>query len=320
MEVPKVGLGNYDPAYIQAIRAEMARSIKPNAFRERPDNVVQLALLLADVVELSAEAKLLLKKLRRSQGNQLEDVDWNLLLEELKKEPRKGKERETNREDAHLNLITLPVMRPPLPEVLPRDGNGHAKKSPGETELRKILAKMIVRAPNETIKSKLIDELEKLNAYVINACRNFGVHILLLDRREKISDIRIHGMALAIPGERVRDGRVKDHVRGFYYEDRRLMIVGEEQIGIPGRFVSIHEFAHAYDHTFSEKHYQMHFLSTQLWNLFAPTRKGLITDYAAESPAEYFAESVEGYFVKDSRKWLERNDPQMYEFLSNLFL
>ena len=49
-------------------------------------------------------------------------------------------------------------------------------------------------------------------------------------------------------------------------------------------------------------------------------RKGLITDYAGTSPAEYFAECVEGYFFPNGRKWLAKNDPQMHEFLGNLFL
>lgn len=322
MEIPKVGLGAYDARHIQALRGEWARSIKPNTFQDASE-AVQLALALAgiDIIELSDEAKLLLKKWRKAEGTNLEEINWLALLAELKRARNGSKSQTRADENSELNFVTLPIMLPPLPEVPPRDNKREKqRKASEESEIRRTLSAMIVRTSSPDVKARLIDELEPLKSYVINACKNFGVRVLLLGRKEKISDIRIHGMALSLKGERTRDGRLKDHVRGFYYEDRRLLILGEEQVGISGRFVSLHEFAHAYDHTFSEKHYQLHYLSTQLWNLFAATRKGLITDYAGTSPAEYFAESVEGYFLKDMREWLRRNDPQMHEFLRNLFL
>jgi len=187
-------------------------------------------------------------------------------------------------------------------------------------DLRKILASMIVRASKSRIKERLIDELEPFQAYMINACRNFGVHIALLGRREKISDLRIHETALSLPDDRIPDGRLTDTIRGFYYADRKLLVIGEEQIGMPDRLVSVHEFAHAYDHTFSEKHYQSHYLSTQLWERFSGSRKAAISDYAATAPEEYFAECVEGYFFPKGAAWLKANDPEMYEFLGTLFL
>lgn len=318
MEIRKVGLGTYDPHYVQALRAELARSIKPNAFRETSE-AVHLALLLADLIQLSPEAKLLLKKLRTAAGDETEEVDWMALLRELKEKRNGGSGQSSEGENSRLNLITLPVMRPPLPEVLPRENSNSGKKQKKDNEVRLLLSKMIVRSPNAHLKELLIDELEPLKLYVVNACKNFGVHILLLGKKERISDLRIHGMALAVPGEKTLDGRLKDHVRGFYYEDRRLIVLGEEQIGFPNHRTGVHEFAHAYDHTFSEKHYQMHYLSTQLWNLFGDSRGSLISSYAGISPAEYFAESMEGYFLPAKKGWLKHNDPQMYEFLSNLF-
>lgn len=187
-------------------------------------------------------------------------------------------------------------------------------------ELREILGGIIVRASNDRIKSRLIDELEPLQAYMIKACRNFGVKIGLLGRREKISDLHIDGQPLSAPGERTADGRTADSIRGFYYLNERLIVIGEEQIGAPGRLVSVHEFAHAYDHTFSENHFQSHYLSTQLWHRFSGSRLAPVTEYAGMRPEEYFAESLEAYFFPEGAAVLRRNDPEMYAFLGNLIL
>jgi len=213
--------------------------------------------------------------------------------------------------DISADLIGLSPDAKLLLRRSPEENSGH---------LRKILAAMVVRSSNDRVKERLIDELVPLQAYMINACRNFGVHIALLGRNEKISDLRIHETALALPGDRTQRGRLTDTIRGFYYAEQRLMVIGEEQIGLPDRLVSVHEFAHAYDHTFSEKHYQSHYLSTQLWSRFSGSRRSPISDYAATAPEEYFAECVEGYFFPKGAAWLKQNDPEMYEFLGSLFL
>ncbi len=319
MEIRRVGLNAFDQQSIQAIQREMARSIKPNVFREIPEEV-QLALWLTDLVQLSAEAKELLKKVRNGNFAEIEESGWLALLEELQ-EQIKGQTPASNKNgDPRLNLISLPIMRPPLEEVLPRDESRKEKKgAERQTPLRQLIAGMIVKSTRKEVTQRLIDELEPLGIHFIQACKTFGVHLLVLAQKERLSQIKVHQMSLIVPGERTDDGRLKDAVRGMYFEDRRLIVLGEEQIGVPGHLTSVHELAHAYDHAFSEEHHRLHHLSTQLWNLFGKSRKKAITDYAATKPAEYFAESVEAYFLEANRMALKANDPQMFEYLQNLF-
>ncbi|MCL5774461.1 MAG: hypothetical protein M1536_08840 [Firmicutes bacterium] len=54
----------YDQQHIQVIRQQAPQSVKPNIFREVDDSVA-LALLLTDAVELSPQAKEILKQLRK---------------------------------------------------------------------------------------------------------------------------------------------------------------------------------------------------------------------------------------------------------------
>lgn len=328
MEIQKPGFGNYDPQYIQVVRGETARSIKPNTFQEVPDEV-QLALWLTDLVELSPEAKALLKKLGKEKTKGETRIDWDSLLGELddvrevlrkKREEGKSKDGKTGKKgDAKLNFLSLPVMRPPLQEVLPRDGDGKKSRPSPASAAAALLDKMIVRSADDAVRRGLVAELEQLGVHIVSACKDFGVRIIVLNRGELLSDLRIHQMALTLKGEKTSDGRLKDDVRGMYFEDRRLIVIGRELVGVPGELTSVHEFAHAYDHAFSERHHRMHHLSTQLWNLFEKSRTAFITAYASTKPAEYFAESVEAYFIPAKTPVLQKHDPQMYEFLSNLF-
>ena len=81
----------------------------------------------------------------------------------------------------------------------------------------------------------------------------------------------------------------------------------------------IHELGHAIDHLISSLCNGGHQISTKLWNWFADQRRGFVTAYAATKPAEYLAESVEAYFVRDRYLLLQQHDPSMYLFLDDLF-
>ena len=130
---------------------------------------------------------------------------------------------------------------------------------------------------------------------------------------------RIKGMMIVAPGERSFDGRPWEIVRGIYTTDRRLIVAGEELLGKGPKSVMRHEFGHAFDDAFTKRNQRRLPLSVQLWNSFAPTRKALPSAYASTNPAEYFAESVDTFFIPEGNKYLKMNDPQMHEYLTVLF-
>src|ERR1700730_250941 len=67
MKIEGTNMFNYDAQHLQIVKRETPQSIKPNIFMDI-DEQVATALLMSDVVSLSAEAKELLKKLRRQMN------------------------------------------------------------------------------------------------------------------------------------------------------------------------------------------------------------------------------------------------------------
>jgi len=141
----------------------------------------------------------------------------------------------------------------------------------------------------------------------------------VLERNKALTDIKINGMMIVAPSEKTFDGRPWGIVRGIYCGNRRVFVVGEEMLGESSRSVARHEFAHAYDHVFSEMNHRKLPLSVQLWNLFREERTGLVSSYAGTRPAEYFAESVEAFFQDSTRESLRQQDPRMFQYLEQLF-
>jgi len=95
------GPGNikYDSQHLQVSRRLTAESVKPNVFKE--DEAKQVQLNLKDQVALSAEAKELLKQLKKENKKiaSSKDEDFESLLGNLKKlkeEAEKDEEEEGN--------------------------------------------------------------------------------------------------------------------------------------------------------------------------------------------------------------------------------
>jgi hypothetical protein len=87
-----------------------------------------------------------------------------------------------------------------------------------------------------------------------------------------------------------------------------------------------HEFGHALDCALGGGVYRSS-IDPQLRRLFAAA-KAFITPYAATGTDEYFAESVRAYveandpasfWPRATRSRLRRIDPQMYEYVADLF-
>lgn len=325
MEIKGPDLGRYDAGYIAAVHREVAKSVKPNVLRELDDQVAVALLLTQDAVNLSPEAKAYLKELRQKmraetakmqQFSKAADADFEALLdglESLRREADEADEKPLPSQPAFPRTITLSTHQPNAPR--PRSGGGGGAHS----VTRDLIDGMIYYAPGKEVREIVKRELEVMGRDLVAQVKQFGVRIIVLERTRLLSQLTIKGMAVVGAGERTFDGRPWDQVRGLYDQSRRLLVLGEEMVGNPFRSVARHEFAHAFDHAFSEKNRRMLPLSVQLWNLFRGERKGLVSAYAGTNPAEYFAESVEAFFQEGARENLRVNDPRMFSYLAELF-
>lgn len=326
--------GGYDAKHIAHVQREIARSVKPNLLRQLEDDDLDEAafmrLLTEDLVDLSPEAKELLKSLRKDRTrrkSKKEDPtesnsDFLSLLTGLE-DFRKQVEENQRQDDPTFRRKGQPFMPPSLPlsQHVPRSSTDSASswRRPGLNEAGELARKMVVYSPKPELKEQLALELQVFGKTIVQQVKQFGVRVIILERHKALTDIRIQGMMMVAPSERTFDGRPWGAVRGIYCSDRRLFVVGEELIGRSNGSVARHEFAHAYDHTFSQKNHRRLPLSVQLWNSFRQERTGLVSAYAATNPAEYFAESVEAFFQEGGREALRQQDPLMFDYLKQLF-
>lgn len=329
MSFPIQGLnmGQYDASYLTAVQREMARSVKTNTLGDFDEDVAQALLLtmMTDEVNLSPEAKAQLQKLRqklrkkRQDEEDIEDYskpderDFSALLQGLNEF---STEELPDDDKPALESKTLFPNVIQLSEYVPGSDRPKAK---AYSPTRETIDRMIYYSPTPEARVKLQDELEPLGFEIVSQVKAFGVKIIIMEKNCRLSQIRIHGLMIVAPSERTFDGRPWDIVRGLYDSSRRIFVIGEEQLGNPHHSVGRHEFAHAFDHAFSELRQRRLPLSVQLWNLFSKERSGLVSSYAATNPAEYFAESVDAYFIPSKRKILQEQDPKMFAYLNELF-
>ncbi len=324
------GNSRYDPQYLQVSRRLTAESVKPNVFKETDDPAKLLNT--KDFVALSPEAKELLKQLRKDASKKglpgSKEEDFEKLLGGLKKmkqslsddeneddgdnakKESKGKRLFFQEKDGKFIV--------PLNETKVGDEQSPRPRA-SFSRFSHIIEPMLVSDTSNAARNLVIKELDPLGEKMLGFVKNFGIHIIILDKSQNLTQRRIKGMMIVAPGERSFDGRPWEVVRGIYCQDRRLIVAGEELLGRLNGSVMRHEFAHAFDHAYTKKNQRRLPLSVQLWNSFAPSRKSLPSAYAATNPAEYFAESVDAYFIPEGRQYLKVNDPQMNEYLDVLF-
>lgn len=321
MEIHGPNMGRYDAGYLTAVQREVAQSVKSGLLREVDDDVAKALLLsTTDAVNLSPEAKAYLRELRKKlkkKGQQKlstdpDEADFSALLqglEEFRDQDQESKEQETPKNPLFPSTITLSDHVP----------SAKRRKTRQYSPVRETLERVIYYAPSDKAREFLLDELEVMGFEIAAEVHSFGTKIIVIGKNMRLSELKIHNMSVVAPSERTFDGRPWDVVRGLYDNARRLLVIGEEQLGKPGRSVIRHEFAHAFDHAFSEKNHRKLPLSVQLWNLFAKQRQGMVSRYASTNPAEYFAESVEAFFREDGRKLLAQQDPKMHSYLQEMF-
>lgn len=332
MKIEGANFFNYDAQHLQIVRRETAQSVKPNLFKGIDDSVAQ-ALLLTDLVDLSPEAKEMLKKLKRqmegkgsrvSSGGKEENIQeliYNLRqLQELVhgKESQEGSESEQAGEKGTEQARHGPTQ--PTIYQLGKPLRGSRKSSGGGwSPARDLVGRMTVHAPSSQARDQVEIELAVLGETMVKTVAKFGVRIIVLEPSVPLTRLKLAGMSVIAPGERTFDGRDWAAVRGLYDQSRRIIVLGQEILGHADRSAARHEFAHAFDHTFTSDKQRRQPLSVQLWNLFAGQRKGLVSPYAATNPAEYFAETVEAFFKPRGKELVLEKDPQMYQYLETLF-
>lgn len=326
MKIEGPNFGAYDRQFMQVVRQVGATPVRPNLFREVDDQVA-LALLLTDAVDLSPEAKRLLNELKKqmaggqSLAQALEhDQDgviysFKQLRELVYGKPDEGKSQSPGQGAEAADQAT-PRWQPPSIQISRRSPEQRRKTVSAAAGIAKA---MIVHSPTAYLRDTLAGELAVMGERILSVCKGFGVRILVLERNQPLSALRLANMSVVAPGEKTFDGRPWDQVRGLYDNSRRILVLGEEQVGVPSNSTGRHELAHAYDHAFSEQHRRTLPLSVQLWNLFAGSRIGFVSEYAGSKPAEYFAESVEAFFRAAGRTLLGARDPQMLQYLETLF-
>lgn len=341
MGISGPNMGTYDAGYLQAVQREVARSVKSDVLRELGDVDEQLALALQgnieDMVTLSPAARAYLKKLRRKlQKRQEEGIyeddyadfddeddedkeevekDFHEMMKDLNAFRRNEAESELKNEKKSPVFPRSIQLSGQHPKPLPKPVKKRAEYSP----LREKINRMIYYAPTEKARELVQAELEPMGDKIVTMIKNFGAHIIVLEKSRALTDLKIKNMYVVAPSEKTFDGRPWSQVRGLYDSSRRLLVLGEEQLGRQGHSVARHEFAHAYDHAFSEIHERRLPLSVQLWNKFRNSRTGLISEYAATNPAEYFAESTEAFFQPELRPLMEARDPEICAYLKELF-
>lgn len=322
--IQSLNMGRYDSSYLTAVQREIARSVKTNSLLDVDDDVAQALLLTtADAVNLSPEAKAYLQKLRqrlrdkKGQANiedyaQPEEKDFGALLQGLESFCQESAE------DDQPELPSTPAF-PREIQLSDYVASAPRPKTALYSPTRETIERMIYYAPSDNSRKLFTDELEPLGFEIISQVKAFGTKVIIIEPTRTLSQVKIHNIAIVAPSERTFDGRPWDIVRGIYDSSRRLFVIGEEQLGNPNNSVVRHEFAHAFDHAFSETHYRRLPLSVQLWNLFRQERSGLVSSYAGTNPAEYFAESVEAYFNARKKADLQAKDPKMFTYLNELF-
>lgn len=322
----------YDPQYLQVSRRLTAESVKPNVFKDTEDPTKLLNT--KDFTTLSPEAKELLRQLSRDPKKAKilfsKEEDFEKLLGNLKKMKKElAEDDEEDQEDSskkeskgkklyfqekdgkyHIPISTT---------IVDNESNNTPHRPHTSVRNGDIIDAMLVSELSSTLHSAVLKELDPLGRKMLDFVRSFGVHIIMLTKNENLTQKRIKGMMIVAPGERSFDGRPWEVVRGIYVPDRRLIVAGEELLGHLNGSVMRHEFAHAFDHAYTSRNKRRLPLSVQLWNSFAKSRTALPSAYAATNPAEYFAESVDAFFIPAGRDYLMKNDQQMAEYLQVLF-
>lgn len=346
--------GRYEGAHLRAVPRKSVESVAPNVLRDLKafdleedelDDEELLRLLTQDEIQLSEEAKEILRRLkerqkkrgrgRKSQQQQSEE-EFMELLAQLEDQPTPEPLQQKKVLKPFIPPVIglsgqIPGLEPtrsntPPPPRAPRPALAPAEEAePDITKLTRagrLAFTMVSVASRKSSVMKVAKDLEVFGPEMVAEVKKFGTRIIVADASQPFTSIKVGGLFLFGAGEKTHDGRPWSQVRGVYSGKRRVICLGEEVLDESrrsGRSTVRHEFAHAYEDVWSRKRQRRHPLSVELWYRFEKTRKAFISHYASTKPAEYFAESVEAFFMPSQRQTLHRADPDMHDFLTDLF-
>lgn len=344
--------GQFDAGHVGSVVRQRAQSVAPNVLRDlKPfidlddeiDEEELLRLLTLDEVELSEEARDILRKIKkrkkrsRERHHEQTEEEFLGLLARLDAEaavpvadlPQKDI---TPSLPPILTLMNYaPALEPPPHRVAPSAPRPSRAPSPTPSSdddisslsrAGKLGLAMVAVAPSKSLAMKVARDLEPFGAEILTEVKRFGTRFVIVEPHVAFDQVKIGGLYLFGSGEKTSDGRPWSIVRGMYSSKRRVICVGAELLDQSiqsNRSTVRHEFAHAYEHTWGDKRQRRQPLSVELWYRFAATRQAFISHYASTKPAEYFAESVEALFAPSSSSALRDADPEMYRYLRELF-
>ena len=344
--------GRFEGQHITSVPRRTAESVTPNLLRDlKPfidlddeiDEEELLRLLTLDEVELSDEARDILRKLKKkkkrgrerdAEQSEQEFLDLLARLDEEEMKPVAEMPRKDitpllppvlmfgNNSPLLLDDSPPPVLPTPAP---PKRAIRKAEQEDDISSLSragKLGLAMVAIAPSKASAMKVARDLEAFGPEILAEVKRFGTRVVVVEPNVAFTDVKLGGLFLFGAGEKTADGRPWSVVRGVYSSKRRMICLGEEQLDESqrtGRSTVRHEFAHAYEHVWSDKRQRRHPLSVELWYRFEKSRKGFITAYASTQPAEYFAESVEAFFAPGLREKLLMADPDMFAYLREMF-
>lgn len=337
----------YDSRHLDAVTRHRPKSVAPNVLKDLKakyqiddddlDSEELLRLLSQDELELSEEAMDLLRKHRKRKKKRGRGRNKAQSEEEFLELLGQLEEQEPVLTEAPLHMQESKPFLPPvltLSSYSPLAEQNRPKPKPKrieegeEVDFRRLnkagrlALEMIVECPNKISAMRVAQDLEVFGADMISEVKKFGTRIIVIPPHQKLTELKIAGMYLVGEGTKTHDGRSWAVVRGIYASKRRVIVMGEEllrDIGSGGESIVRHEFAHAYEDAWSTPRQRRHPLSVELWYKFEKTRTAFISKYASTKPAEYFAESVDAFFIPRTRAILAQSDPEMYAYLADLF-
>ena len=347
-KITGASFNRYDARHLDAVTRHKPKSVAPNVLKDLKakyqiddddlDAEELLRLLSQDELELSEEAMDLLrkhrkrKKKKRGRGRQQaqSEEEFLELLGQLEEQEPVLTEAPLHMQESKPFLppvITLSSYSPVVEQNRPKPKPRRIEEGE-EVDFRRLnragrtALEMIVECPNKISAMRVAQDLEVFGNDMISEVKKFGTRIIVIPPHQRLTDLKIAGMFLVGDGAKTHDGRSWSVVRGIYASKRRVIVMGEELLeesGRGGQSVVRHEFAHAYEDAWSTPRQRRHPLSVELWYRFEKTRKAFVSQYASTKPAEYFAESVDAYFIPRTRTLLAQSDPEMYTFLTELF-
>lgn len=325
----------YKGEHLTYIQSRLLQHVKPKDLEklEQAKDIEEFfATVLTDESALSQEAKAYLKELRRRRRRRPGERDRSFLN---LTEALALMAAELEEELARSELEAMPLERPdtPIPlskpihlvpreprrdELVRQEREEFGRELTAEEELAH---KLIAYSPNPEASLRVVKETSVFGLRPLYRLYTFGLRIIVLEESRSYHDVRLGGELLFPLGSRAA-GTELTKAEGIYLQRFKVIVLRENQLGRKYKSVLQHELAHAWENTYNVKRRRDRLgISVELWNRFAKTRQGFISNYASTSPAEYFAESVEAFFRPILRKRLQEIDPEMFHWLGqNLHL